>query len=81
MSTLFNRFSHFPKHQTTITPSDAVDISRGPLIIYCTVAGTVAAIDSAGVVVTYTMAVGDVLPLLVKRVNSTGTTATVIGLY
>jgi hypothetical protein len=82
MSTLFNRFSHFPKHHEVITPSDSVNLAKGDLLIYCGSAGTIAVHDTFDVPVTYTVAAGDVLPVLVKRVLFTGTTVTpVIGLY
>ena len=81
MNSMFNRFAEFPQTHVTITPSDANDLNRA-MIIYCGSAGDIAVHDKNGTAVTYTVAQGDILPLLVLRVLSTGTTVTqVIGIY
>lgn len=67
-----------------ITPSDTIDISQlraaGGLTdgIYVGGAGVVAAVFQDGSVVNFTAGAGQVLPLAVKRVNSTNTTATLL---
>jgi hypothetical protein len=81
MNNLFNRYSEFPKHHFAITPSDSVNISQGAVIVYCSAPGTASIVDTFGQAVTYTLAAGDVVPVLASRANLTGTTATLIGLY
>lgn len=81
MNSMFNRYAEFPAHQVTLTPADGSDLTR-EMIIYCGTAGTIKVEDKFGVAVTYTVTAGEILPLLVQRVWSTGTTVTqVIGLY
>lgn len=62
-----------------ITPSDTVDLAQPARSVYCNVAGTAVLRDGAGTNISYTLSVGQVLPLEVVRVLATGTTATVIG--
>ena len=83
MSAFWNRFAHFPRKHRTITPSDSTDLlAKDGMVIYCGSAGTIAVHDQDGVSITYTVVAGDILPLVVRRVLSTGTTVTpVIGLY
>ena len=81
MNNMFNRYAEFPKHHVAVTPSDTVNIPHGPLVIMALTAGVLAAVDDFNTVVNYTVGVGDILPVLVKRVNSTNSTATCIGLY
>lgn len=78
---LFNRLEQFPRNQIAITPSNTNDLPREGLIIFCTAAGNVVARGYNGVDVTYAVEVGDILPILPKRILATSTTATVIGLY
>lgn len=80
MNSNFNRFAEFPRNHVAITPSDSADLPR-EMLIYCTVAGNVVVRDSNGTNMTYTVVAGDILPIIVKRVLATNTTATVIGLY
>jgi len=63
-----------------ITKSDTVDFEKGPpQAIYVGGAGVVALVFTDGHVVNLTAVAGAFLPLyLVKRVNSTNTTATVM---
>ena len=76
----FNRFAEFPKHHVAITTSDTVAIPKGPLIVMALTAGTLIAVDSDNVSITYTVEAGDILPLLVKRIGASST-ATCVGLY
>jgi len=66
-----------------VTPNDAADLPDGPCrSLFVTVAGNVAIIakdDSAAV--TIAVGAGQVLPVEVRRVNATNTTATAIALY
>lgn len=66
-----------------ITTSDATDFAlnatRGmPRAIYVGGAGIVAAVFQDGTVVNFTCVAGQVLPVRVKRINATNTTATLL---
>ena len=66
-----------------ITKSDTVNIvdpARDPLpdAIYVGGAGIVAAVFQDGSVVNFTAIAGQILPIRIKRVNSTNTTATLL---
>ncbi|MCB5411770.1 spike base protein, RCAP_Rcc01079 family [Pseudogemmobacter faecipullorum] len=66
----------------TITPSDTIDLAvsgERPRVIMCQAAGSVALVDDAGTVISYTMAAGQILPFSPRRINATGTTAIVVG--
>lgn len=77
----FNRFKHFCRGHETLTPHNSNNFQR-EFIIFCGGAGTISAVDTYDNAITYTVAAGDILPVLCKRVNATGTTVTpVIGLY
>ncbi len=63
----------------TITKSDTVDLPLGLTeAIQVGGAGVVAAVFQDDSVVNITAAAGDILPIKIKRVNSTNTTATVM---
>jgi hypothetical protein len=81
MNNMFNRNSEFPRHHKALSASDTVNFANGPVVIYFLTAGTAAVVDNSDVAITYTVAAGDILPVLAKRINSTGTTATFVGLY
>ena len=81
MNNMFNRYAEFPKHHKALTASNTVNFPNGPVIIYFLTAGTAAVVDNSDAVITYTVAAGDILPVLAKRINATGTTATFVGLY
>lgn len=79
-SETYNRGDNFPSRHVTITPSDAADLVE-PMLIYCGSDGNIAVEDKYGTAVTYAVTAGTVLPVLVAKVLSTGTTVTqVIGL-
>lgn len=81
MSSMFNRFAEFPRTHITLTPHNSNDLIR-EMLIFCGTDGTIAVHDQNGTAVTYTVVAGDILPIIAKRVLSTGTTVTqVIGLY
>lgn len=62
-----------------ITPSDTVDLTYLTRFVYVGGAGNVVAIDRDGNAVTFTaVPAGTVLPIRVKRINSTNTTATAL---
>lgn len=80
-STVYN------KH-VAITTSDTVDIepfqASGRLTdaVYVGGAGIVVAVDQSGNTAQFTAVAGEILPIAVRRVNSTTTTATLmVGLY
>lgn len=64
-----------------LTPSDTVNLVEPPRSIYVSVAGTLSMADVTGTTRDFgTVSIG-ILQVQPSRVNSTGTTATVIGLY
>ena len=76
----------FPKRHFTITPSDTVDIaefgktSEKAGVVYCAVDGTAQVVDMYGDALEYVLVAGDIIPVLVRRINATGTTGTYYGL-
>lgn len=68
---------------SAITPSDATNLSNLTRGLYVGGAGNISAVTIAGVAVVFTaVPAGSVLPIQVKRINATGTTATaLVGLY
>lgn len=75
-----NRCSHYQQtsrgHQA-ITPSDTVSLPALSIVVALTT-GNVAVVDQYDTALTYTgVPAGYVFPVTVKRVNATGTTATV----
>lgn len=65
----------------TLAASDTVNLAEIPRSIHVSVSGTATLVDSTGNAVAFgTLAVGP-YPYQPTRVNSTGTTATIIGLY
>lgn len=63
----------------TITPSNTVDLTVRPRVIYCQTAGNVVLVDALGVELTYALVAGQILPFSPVRVKATGTTATIYG--
>lgn len=77
----FSTIASFPRRHITLTPSDTVNFKQR-MVVQCLGAGNVVAIDEDGTAITYPVVVGDILPLMVMRVNATNTTATpLVGLY
>jgi hypothetical protein len=66
-----------------VTPSDTVDLPEGVIALWISGAGTVAAVMSNNTMPsTLTVPAGAWLPMIVRRVNATGTTATgIVALY
>lgn len=62
-----------------ITPSDTTDLEFQPRALYVNTAGTASLVDADGAVVSYNVLEGAVLTMRPVRVNSTGTTADLIG--
>jgi hypothetical protein len=59
-----------------ITPSDTVNLTGGPVVLYIGVTGNISVLTAGGDTATFVdVQAGSVLPVRVKRVNSTGTTA------
>ena len=61
-----------------ITPSDTVDLPRLTDALWVGGAGIVVAVLQNGRTVNFTTVAGSLLPLRVKRVNATSTTATLL---
>lgn len=62
-----------------ITPSDTLDLSTRPRVLYCAAGGTAAVRDADGVTLSYMLETGQILPVSAVRVLATGTTATLYG--
>jgi hypothetical protein len=73
------------KSSVAVTPSDTVDFVSYPRSVVVTVAGTVSALPlknaDASFVNFGSLAIGNVLPFRVRRINSTLTTATLVAMY
>ena len=62
-----------------VTPSDSTDLTTLARAIYVGGAGNVVAVQHDGTAVTFTaVPAGTVLPIAVRRINATNTTATAI---
>lgn len=61
-----------------ITKSDTVDLPVKADAVYVGGAGIVAAVLEDGSIVEFTAVAGQIIPIKVKRVNSTNTTATLM---
>lgn len=73
----------FASNHRSVTLSNTVDLPQ-PMLIYCNAAGDVSVADSDNVSLVYTVTAGQVIPVIARRVNATGTTVaanTLIGLY
>lgn len=62
-----------------VTPSDTENLEKEGRVIVLTTAGTVKVMTSGGQIVTFNLALKEVLPISVKRVFDTGTSA--VGIY
>lgn len=74
----------FPRRHFLVTPSDSVDLPRADVtdgvVLYCAGDGDAEVLDMYGNQLTYAVTVGDIIPILGRRVMATGTTATLYGL-
>lgn len=62
-----------------ITPSDATDLADVPRAVYVGGSGTIAAVFPSGAEVVFSGVVGGtVLPVRLRRIKATGTTATAL---
>jgi hypothetical protein len=68
---------------TAVTPSDTVDLARVTKGLWVGTAGTLAAVmQNNQMPVSFTCPAGAWMPIVVRRINATGTTATgIIALY
>ena len=73
----------FGKRAELITPSDTTDLTETPKAVMTTDGGDVVAVPTRGAsAITMTgLPSGYVIPFLVRRVDATGTTATVVAIY
>ena len=62
----------------TLTPSNSANLGRLTDAVYIGGAGTLAAVLQNDVVATFTVSAPYLLPLRAKRVNATGTSATLL---
>lgn len=73
--------------QGTIVPSNSTDLDPMPVGIRCNAAGTIAVVyrdDQTDIGVTHTVLASEIIPGVIRRVLSTGTTlasTNIIGLY
>lgn len=90
MSDSFSNFGDAPDFQArralAVTPSDSNNLSVIPKALWISGAGTLSVIavddgDAGTPVALGSLSVGTLVPLRVRRVRATGTTATVIALY
>lgn len=74
------RYDHYrvtARGHAAITPSDTVDLVALSVVVALTT-GNVAVVDQYGTALTYTaVPAGTILPVTARRINATGTTATV----
>jgi len=73
----------YPTRAFAITPSDETEWTSA-VTVYCNTAGDVAVMPFEGdTAITFTMAAGGVVPVVVRQVLSTGTTVSInlIGVY
>lgn len=77
---LWNRYNKYAKNQKTIVPSDTVNMPT-PCILVAQTAGTVSLVSYNDQVVSWTVVAGQTIPVVAKRVNATGTTATLVGIF
>lgn len=80
MNNNFNKAAEYPREQFAISKSDTVNIPQAPVIICALTAGTLTIVDMNDTAITYTLAAGQLAPVLAKRVNATSSTATCVGL-
>ena len=64
-----------------VTPDDGVDLPEIGVALYVTVGGAVAFVTESGAARTVTLLDGAILPVGVRRVKATGTTATGIHVF
>ena len=66
-----------------VTPSDVTNLTRTARALYVGGAGNVVVVTPSATVVTFTnVQAGSILPVRIRRVNSTNTTATnIVALY
>jgi len=83
MTTDFPNSSDPADNAGAVTTSDTVDLAVFTRALYVGTAGNVVAVFAGGNAVTFTgVAAGSILPIRVKRVNATNTTASnIVALY
>ena len=66
-----------------VTPSDTVDFTVVARSLFVAVAGDVTVVAYDGTVALYTVPAGAIIPVVCRRVNDTGTDASmgIVGLY
>jgi hypothetical protein len=64
-----------------VVPSDTLDIVPSPRSLYVTATGNAALVGDDDVVVTVPVVAGSTLPFRPKRVNATGTDASLVAIW
>ncbi len=77
---LWNRYNKYAKNHKEIVPSDSDDMST-PCVLVAQTSGTVSIVDYNGNEVDWTVVAGQTIPVVARRVNSTGTTAELVGIF
>ena len=72
---IWNKVEKFPNRHVAIALSDTVNLSE-PMVVVANSTGNAVVVDENDVAITYAVVPGYIIPVLVKRVNSTNTTAT-----
>lgn len=77
MSRVSVQATHYPVGAQNITPSDATDLVSPAVGLFVGGAGNISAVMESGDTVTFTgVLAGAWIPLIFRRINATGTTAT-----
>jgi len=72
-----NKALELAQHAAAITPSDTDNVPNAPVSVYVGGTGNVVVVTSRGDTVTFTgVPAGTILPVQVRQVKSTNTTAT-----
>lgn len=77
---LWNRYNKYAKNHKEIVPSDTVDFST-PCVVVAQTDGTVSLVDYNGNEVVWNVIAGQTIPVVARRINSTLTTAELIGIF
>lgn len=68
-------------HHLAITPQDGVDLPVRPRVLRVLTTGDLTLRDAAGTIITYAVTAGEMVGFSAVGVESSGTSATVVGWY
>lgn len=77
---LWNRYNKYAKNHKLIEPDDDVDMST-PCIVVAQTDGVVSLVDYNGNELEWNVIAGQTIPVVARRINATGTTADLIGIF